>query len=582
MRQSSFTLMLILLVLNACSDHPFNQYPAENVDFNKIFSDSVRTIGAVNAAYSKLTYCGKYFRLGNAMQASVTDEAKHATSSTTAAVDNFVNGRWDANNIPDAGWNDMYEGIRHCNLFLPYWENDRSRLPISDGAYNRTLGEFLFLRAFYHFELFKRYGGIPILTKVLNPGDDMQIGRETYANTVKFIVEQCDRAASLLPKNYASYTSYYGKATSGAALALKSRVLLYAASPLVNAEKDYVDGTNELVWMGGYDNERWKDAAQAAYNVIDLNEYQLYDYLPEGNGTYSFEYFNDSYYTTNREFIFGRLWVQDNTMETNNAPMGYQNAGGITCPTQDFVDAFLMSDGQPFDWNNPDQAANPYENRDPRLSLYVFYNGEKWWYTDNREYDSKKTYGLIETFVGSADDATTLTDGVRTGYYLRKFSSRDASIFGTIYNASHNFGFFRYAETVLNFAEAANEYGGPTYAINGYDARMAINSIRTRAQMPSVDNDVTQNELRELIRLERRIELAFEEHRFWDIRRWKIGTTLKKSIDGMKIIKNPDDSYTYNRQVGIEARVFESKHYFYPIPQTEINRNPKLEQNPEW
>lgn len=574
--------MLVLMVFTSCSDHPFNQYPVENVDFDRIFSDSIRTIGAVNAAYTQLTYCGKYFRLGNAMQATVTDEAKHATSSKLAAVDNFVNGRWNANSIPDGGWTDMYTGIRHCNLFLPYWENQRDILPISDGTYNRTLGELLFLRAFYHFELFKRYGGIPILTKVLNPGDDMQIPRETYASTVKFLVEQCDRAAALLPQNYASYTSYYGRATKGAALALKSRVLLYAASPLVNAEKDYTDQTNELVWMGGFDKERWKTAAQAAYDVIALNEYQLYEYLPEGNNTYSFGYFNDAYYATNREFIFGRLWVNDNNMEINNAPKGYQNAAGLTCPTQDFVDAFLMNDGTPFDWNNPAEAADPYTNRDPRLALTVFYNGMKWWYSDNREYDSKKSYGLIETFVGGADDASTLTDGVRTGYYLRKFSNRDASIFGTQYYVNHNYSFFRYAEILLNFAEAANEYGGPTYAINGYDARKAINAIRTRAHMPSVDDNVTQDELRELIRLERRIELAFEEQRFWDIRRWKIGTSLKKNIDGMQIIKNTDGSYTYNRQTGIEARVFERKHYFYPIPQTELNRNPKLLQNPEW
>jgi hypothetical protein len=582
MKRICLTFMVFMLVLTACEEHPFNQYPAENVDFKRVFSDSIRTIGAVNAAYSKLTHTGKYFRLGNAMQAAATDEAKHSASATTKAVDDFVNGRWDANNIPDPAWNDMYEGIRHCNLFLPYWENQREILPITDGTYNRTFGELIFLRAFYHYELFKRYGGIPILTKVLNPGDEMQLPRETYANTVKFIVDECDRAAALLPKNYSTYTSHYGRATKGAALALKSRVLLYAASQLVNAPADYTDGTNDLVWMGGFDNERWKTAAQSAYDVMALGEYQLYEYQPEGSGVYSFSYFNDAYYATNREFIFGRLWTQENAMEKNNAPMGYQNALGLTCPTQDFVDAFLMSDGQPFDWNDPSHAADPYANRDPRLSLYVYYNGMQWWYTDNRYYDSKKTYGLIETFVGGADDASTLTDGVRTGYYLRKFSSREAAIFGTEYNASHNYGFFRYAETLLNFAEAANEYGGPAYSIGGLDARWAVNAIRTRAQMPSVEDDVTKDELRVLIRLERRIELAFEEHRFWDIRRWKIGTSLKKSVDGMQIIKNPDESYTYNRQVAIEARVFERKHYFYPIPQSERNRNANLLQNPEW
>lgn len=582
MKRICYILMVVLTGLVACNEHPFNQYPAENVDFDRIFSDSVRTIGAVNAAYSKLTHTGRYFRLGNAMQAAATDEAKHATSSVTTAVDNFVNGRWNANNIPDPAWADMYEGIRHCNLFLPFWENQRDILPITDATYRRTLGELLFLRAFYHYELFKRYGGIPVLTSVLNPGDDMQISRKTYANTVKFIVEQCDRAAELLPQNYASYTSYYGKATKGAALALKARVLLYAASPLVNADADFTGKNNELVWMGGYDPGRWKEAAQAAYDIMALNEYQLYEYLPEGNGVYSFGYFNDAYYAINREFIFGRLWVQDNDMEKNNAPMGYPNALGLTCPTQDLVDAFLMNDGQPFDWNRPEHAADPYANRDPRLSLYVYYNGMQWWYTDNREFDPKKTYGLIETFTGGADDASSLTDGVRTGYYLRKFSSRDAAIFGTEYKTNHHFGFFRYAEVLLNFAEAANEYGGPAYSIGGYDARRAINLIRGRAHMPAVDDDVTQDELRELIRLERRIELAFEEHRFWDIRRWKIAGSLKKSVDGMQIVKNTDGTYTYNRQIAIEPRVFEPKHYFYPIPQSEINRNTNLLQNPEW
>lgn len=574
--------MIFILALTACEDHPFNQYPAENVDFNRVFSDSIRTIGAVNAAYSKLTFPGRYFRIGSAMQAAITDEAKHASSSTTTAVDYFVNGRWNANSIPDGAWADMYEGIRHCNLFLPFWEDERERLPLSDEAYKRTYGELLFLRAFYHFELFKRYGGIPILIRVLNPGDNMTIGRETYAYTVKFLVDECDKAANLLPLNYATYTSYYGRATKGAALALKSRVLLYAASPLVNATTDFAGSKDENVWMGSYDLERWKVAAEAASDVIDLNEYQLYEYLPEGNGEYSFNYFNDSYYATNREFIFGRLWSQDNNMEKSNAPMGYENALGLTCPTQDFVDAFLMLDGQPFDWNNPMHAANPYENRDPRLSLFVYYNGMKWWYTDNREYNPQKSYGLIETYVGGADDPYSLTDGIRTGYYMRKFSSMDANIFGTEFRTSHNFGFFRYAETLLNFAEAANEYGGPAYSINGRDAKWAINAIRTRAHMPEVNDDVTQNELRELIRLERRIELAFEEHRFWDIRRWKIATLLKQSIDGMKIVKNPDDSFTYNRQVAIEQRVFEPKHYFYPIPQSEINRNATLKQNPLW
>lgn len=582
MKYFSYIILVPLLLLTACENHPFNQYPAENVDFNRIFSDSIRTIGAVSAAYSKLTYVSRYFRLDDAMQASVTDEAKHATSSTTGAVDNFVNGRWSPNNIPDPGWIDLYEGIRHCNLFMPFWENERERLPLSDETYERTFGELIFLRAYYHFELYKRYGGIPILTKVINPGDNIQIGRESYKTTVEFLVNECDRAADLLPLNYKDYTSYYGKATKGAALALKARVLLYAASPLTNAATDFTGGNDENVWMGDYRLDRWKDAADAASDLIAMNEYELYEFLPEGGGEYSFSYFNDSYQATNREFIFGRLWSQDNNMEKNNAPMGYQNALGLTCPTQDFVDAFLMNDGTSFDWNNPAHAAEPYKNRDPRLSLFVFHNGVKWWYTDNRAYNPQKTYGLIETFVGGADDPYSLTDGIRTGYYLRKFSSQLATIFGTEYKVSHNYGFFRYAEILLNFAEAANEFGGPNYQINGHDARWAINQIRARAQMPNVDAAVTQTELRDLIRLERRIELSFEEHRFWDIRRWKIATDLKKNIDGMKLINNYDGTYTYERQVAIEPRVFESKHYFYPIPQTERNRNPLLKQNPEW
>jgi hypothetical protein len=262
--------------------------------------------------------------------------------------------------------------------------------------------------------------------------------------------------------------------------------------------------------------------------------------------------------------------------------MGYENALGLTCPTQDFVDAFLMIDGQPFDWSNPVHAANPYANRDPRLSLFVYHNGLQWWYTDNREFDSRRSYGLIETFVGGADDASSLTDGVRTGYYLKKFSSREASIFGTEYTVNHPFTFFRYAETLLNFAEAANEFGGPNYSIGGYNAIWAINAIRTRALMPQIENDVTKEALRELIRLERRIELSFEEHRFWDVRRWKIGISLKKNIDGLEIVKNPDDTYNYNRKPAIEQRIFDPKHYFYPIPQTERNRNNNLIQNPEW
>lgn len=571
-KKITYLLVLITTIMTSCEDHPFNLYPIENVSYDRIFSDSIRTIGVVNAAYSRLTYANKYFRIGGAMQACATDEAKLAEPSTN--IDNFINGRWDPNNIPDPAWIDMYEGIRHINQFLPFWV-EKTKLPLSETSYRRTYSELIFLRAFYYFELFKRYGGVPIITKVLNPGDNMNIPRNTYSQTLDFIVSQCDLAATYAKLNYGNSPTDFGRVTKGAIYSLKSRALLYAASPLVNSPSDYGDGSDLNIWQGNYDIERWKLAAEAALQVVSLNQYQLYegpDFTP---------YFNDSYWS-NKEFIFGRLWTNDNTMETQNAPLGYTTAMGATCPTQDFVDAFENKDGEPFDWSNADQAADPYSNRDPRLNMYVFHNGSEWWYSDNRQSSSDKTIGYIETFTGGADDPALDPSSVRTGYYLRKFSNIQATIFGTVSKANHNFTIFRYAEILLNFAEAANEYGGPDFEIGGKTARWAVNQVRQRVGMPDIDSEITQSLLREKIHNERRIELAFEEHRFWDVRRWKIALNLKKSIDGIKITKQPDDSYIYTRLLNLEPRVFEQKHYFYPIPQWEINRNSALTQNPKW
>ena len=251
-------------------------------------------------------------------------------------------------------------------------------------------------------------------------------------------------------------------------------------------------------------------------------------------------------------------------------PIGFEGAEGGTTPTQNLVDDFEMKDGTPFDWNNPSHVANMYYDnagnptRDPRLYLTVIGDGMTW-------------MGVpVEPLAGGRNSAS-IDGGTLTGYYLKKLMNENVSLDPvTPVKKYHHYPGYRYAEVLLNYAEAMNEWQGPDYT-DEYcvkSARQALNEVRAAAGMPAVVAS-GQAEFREKVRKERRIELAFEDHRFWDIRRWKIGEVVR-NIYGIEKLNN---AYT---RVQVQTRTWEDKMYLYPIPQNEVFVNRNLTQNPGW
>jgi len=405
-------------------------------------------------------------------------------------------------------------------------------------------GEAFFLRGLFHFELVKRYGGVPLATRVFDRSEDLNLPRNTFQECVDQIVKDCDSAIALLPSWTQSWsTAQRGRATKMAALALKGRMLLYAASPLFNTTNDVAN---------------WQLAANAAKALIDSNRHSLYN--PYQN------IFNFGAAQYNNESIFATQALNRNDIEINNAPISYDGAKGRTNPTQELVDAFEMTNGKPItDPTSGYNPSNPYNGRDPRLALTINHN--------TRVFKNRQ----VETFVGGADGLEKNVNATKTGYYLRKFLSEAATWNqASNTNARRPWIVFRYAEILLNYAEALNEVSGPVADVYKY-----VNMVRQRSgiNMPALPAGLSKDAMRLRIQNERRVELCFEGHRFFDVRRWKLGSQfLNGPVTGMRITKNANGTYNYSRFT-VENRVFNEKNYLYPFSQNDINRQPALEQN---
>ena len=456
-------------------------------------------------------------------------------------------------------WNRYYSGISKCCTLLENTNHvnlDISRLdPDKQVEYANSLkdirmwrAEARFLRAYFHFELLTRYGPIPIVTSTLSiNGNYENTPRPTMKEVVDFIAKECDIAADTLELTpWRNVNDAFGRATKGAALALKSRLLLYAASPL------YVDfgDTNEA--NKPTDVALWKSAADAARAVIDLNQYEL-------ASSYADLFKNDF---QNKEYIFVRRYAANSDFEKSNFPVSFGGQGG-TNPSQNLVDDYEMLDGTPFDWNDPAKAAQPFENRDARLGATILMN--------MAPFKGKK----VATYPEGAD-ATPNPNATKTGYYLRKFLNEDVNIQTGGSSSGHVVPLFRLAEIYLNYAEALNECD-PTNP----DIALYLNKVRNRASLPNV-SALSQEQMRSVIQHERRVELAFEEHRSWDVRRWKIASsTFGTPLMGVQIERKPLGGYTY-MPVKVEQRVFQPKMYWYPIPQSEVLKLKQWKQNNGW
>ncbi|WP_378981218.1 RagB/SusD family nutrient uptake outer membrane protein [Pedobacter lithocola] len=482
-----------------------------------------------------------------ALLASASDEA--VNSNVNSRINIINNGTWGALRTIDDQYNNMYTNIRKTNLFLEK-SGSSAITPASDIV--RLKGEAYFLRAMYHFELMKRYGQIILATRSYTTTDDLDLPRNTLDEVIAQISADCDEAIKVLPASQSDLgVADKGRATAGAALALKSRMLLYAASPLYNTNGDL---------------SKWTAAAATARQLINLNKNSLLPLAQLGN-LWDFSVAASNY---SPEVIFATNVSATNSIESNNAPISYEGKGR-TNPTQELVNAFEMRvSGKPITDNTSGfSPTDPYSTtgasaRDPRLSLFIIYNGQS--------FKSR----AVETFTGGRDNMPININNTKTGYYLRKFLSESSAwaTGATSVNRNRPWIFFRYSEVLLNYAEALNEASGPVTDVYTY-----VNQIRLRAGMPVLPAGLTQSQMRERIQNERRVELCFEGHRFFDVRRWRKGTELfNKSVSGIQITKT-GTSLTYV-PFQVENRVFTEKNNLFPIPQSELNKASKLKQNP--
>lgn len=553
-----FVSMAVGSAFTLCSCNDFLDREEDSfIDKTATFDSYNRTKQYLTYAYSLLPEGLNRFS-GDALLGAATDDACFAIESSN--IQQFNNGSWNALSNPDNVWDRYFAGIAKCCTLLENSNHinlDISRLdPAKRVEYENNLkdirmwrAEAHFLRAYFNFELLKRYGPIPIIKSTLDINKDYSdTPRPTMKEVVEFIANDCDMAADSLELTpWRNMNDAFGRATKGAALALKSRLLLYAASPL------YVDFGDIDEANKPSDATSWKAAADAAKAVIDLNQYELapaYDDL-----------FKNDF--QNKEYIFVRRYPSNSDFEKSNFPVSYGGKGG-TNPSQNLIDDYEMLDGTAFDWSDPVKAAHPFENRDERLLATVLMNGVL--------FKGKR----IATYPGGAD-AMPNPNATKTGYYLRKFLNENVNIQTGGGSDGHVVPLFRLAEIYLNYAEALNEYD-PTNP----DIAVYLNKIRERVSLPDVPSGLTQEQMRTLIHHERRVELAFEEHRFWDVRRWKVASsTLGAPVKGVKITQDDAGNFTYS-PVQVEQRVFQPKMYWYPIPQSEVLKLHHWEQNKGW
>ncbi|WP_374166870.1 RagB/SusD family nutrient uptake outer membrane protein [Arcticibacter sp. MXS-1] len=549
----------ITLISSSCSKK-FEQYPEDRNFESDIFDPGDKKGTAAKQflfdIYASLP--GGFNRIDGDYLDAATDDA--VPSSFASNIVLFTNGQLTAVNYPDNNWKNCYSIIRKSNYFLKHI----GVVPITDQIKKNQIAEAQFLRAFAYFELLKRYGGVPLVgDTVFSLSDNLNLPRNTYAECVDYIASQCDAAAAGLPKGADIASSDFGRVPLEAALALKCRLLLYAASPLFNGGG--VETNRELKSLTGYpdaDASRWQRVIDAAEALTRLSYYKL----PSGAGNTAYS----AVFTTkiNTDIILSKQVAASTSIEASNAPVGFvapAASNGRTSPTQNFVNAFPNLDGTPFTGSSANMGQ--YEGRDPRMKSILFYNGVKWLGRN------------IETFEGGLDKPNLpFKTQTRTSYYLRKFMG-DFTNSTSYSNQSHNFPYFRFAEVLLNYAEALNEVGRTE------DAVAPLKLIRSRAGITAGANGrygipagISQSALRELIRNERRIELSFEEHRFWDVRRWKIaGTVLNTTLKGLKIL-NSAGSLSAGEQ-DVSTITFQNKYYHMPVPYSEMIRNPRLIQN---
>lgn len=545
------TILITSATLTGCNFLDFDESQGMTKEEAYAYFDNVTRM--VSGVYRSVP--SDYGKINDALRESATDNAVYTWNNNS--VWNVYSNAWSSINLVDDRWGELYQVIYDANSLLENYSEENLKRYEWDKDYKDNIKkvraymkEVEVLRAFYHFELAKRYGNVPLLTRTYALTEINHVEKTSFTDVIEYVNGEIERLVPDLKISQSELFGETGHVTKGIALAIRSRALLYAASPLFAGEGDT--------------SAKWEAAAKAAYDVIKLGCYSLESikddplYKKEGGNLV----------LNSKQLIWEVRGTDNDTFEARNLPIGLEGAKGGNTPTQNLVDEFDFLDGTPFDWNNPLHVAKMYYDkdgnptRDPRLYCNVI--------CDGMSYMNK----VIEPLEGGKN-GLPIEGATMTGYYLKKLMNETVSLDPVKpVKKPHHYPTYRYAEILLNYAEALNEWQGPAYKYNEKSALDALNEVRKAAGMPaySVTN---KDEFRKLVRKERRIELAFEDHRFWDIRRWKEGNVVEK-IYGVKKQNN-----TYRKEL-VQNRVWDDKMYLYPIPQKETFVNDNLTQNPGW
>ncbi len=593
--------------------------PDGKISLDDVFKDNDKTEAFLNSCYNNLPGKGVRYFFWSRGPVEWSDEAwdTDAEAESWIMSGRFYNGDASASSFPgtdissDAGngdyWNRYWNAIRNCSYFLQHIDAATLTGIDKDAKRQRMKAEAYVLRAYYYHELLKWYGAVlPIMREPMEfTADFSALGKASYYELTKFIMEDCDAALAIdaLPTRITTDEPY--RVTRALAEAIKSKMILFAASPLNNAGEDH--------WQEAYEVNKaslqhLRDWGYELYNKVNYPATYLSDnaYIGPSKDQYSAlynEYFTQSaqYSSTavDKETIYqgredqGNIWNIDGIGSQD----GYKSG---TCPTQEMVDAYETIDGQPvLDLDNPyldeqhlqpnynpDNTIydpnDPYANRDPRFYASIYYNGSKrkaWWgfaevpeSYENYPAPAGNRVRIIATYKGEPQTGIdpAVRKATRTGYYERKFlhpnSGGDNAVGGAKWK------YFRLGEVILDFAEAAAEAGQLE------EARDAVNEIRRRVGMPDIPAGLTQAQLIARVRHERRVELAFEENRYFDVRRWSNPTDdlskTAKWVTAMEITRTGPDTYTYTRRVvrPTERKNYTNKYLWFPVPLSEANR----------
>jgi hypothetical protein len=531
---SSF--ILCAAVFCGCGEDFLDRNNPGAITSEDVWSDA-RLIGQyVNSIYNDRPGWDAGFS-GNLI-ANITDEG------TAPIVHSVWLGQLDDVTNPLAYW--AYSQVRKTNEFFTRIDDS----PVDEAAKTTFKGEVRFLRAFLYFDMVKRYGGVPLITQPQALTDDLETPRNTLDECFDFIVTECDAAIRELPE-----TTVKGRANKDAARALKGRALLYYASPNYNPDNDM---------------ERWKRAADASRELI--GKYELYSdlerlWLDDGNKESIFEV----------QYILPlKYHGWDASVKMDRIAIGNVRT---TIPVQEMVDAFPMKNGKAIsDPASGYDPASPYEGRDNRFYAFIAFNGT----TMKGVIGGVITEFEMETYIGGIDYNLTPTSVSSTGYYVKKALDQDNTLYNGAYGSVQPWMEFRYAEMLLNYAEAQNEYlSAPDQSVCD-----AVNPVRARAGITEslTPGSMTKEQMRELIHNEHYVEFCFEQHRIWDLRRWKRLDRLNGMVRrGAVITRHDDGTFTYAyAPVDPQPGVYPDKLYFLPIAQSELSRNGKLVQNPGW